>query len=511
MGKEGGHTRLKGLKAYVLMLVIFWTVLVAAVLVWNLIWQHREAVDAARLQARSAFEKDIVYRQWAALHGGVYVPATEETPPNEHLADVAERDITTPSGRKLTLVNPAYMTRQVHDLGGRRYGLRGKITSLKPIRPENAPDAWEAESLKALEAGLPEVSSVEDIDSREYMRFIGPLITEQSCLTCHAAQGYKVGDIRGGVSVSVPMAPLKAIARRHIVSLATGHGLLWLLGVTGIAAGGWSLARRISERDRAQEALQAHKQNLEKLIDERTEALLKANEKLRCEIEDRRRLEGEILMISEREQRRIGRELHDSLGQQLTGAAIMSKVLEQKLNAQAPAAAPDATTITGLINQAINQTRNLSRGLHPVDVESGGLIPALDHLTTSTQTLFDVSCVFHRDEEVEISNPSVTINLYRIVQEAITNAIRHGRCRHIAISLDREDGAYIVSVESDGEDFPETIPHGRGMGLRIMEYRAQAIGAFITIGKRPGGGTRVACRCPDENGYKEPVESREET
>ncbi|MBE0535933.1 MAG: DUF3365 domain-containing protein [Phycisphaerae bacterium] len=505
MKKKGAYTRLRGLQAYVLMLVVLWTVLAMAVLVWNLFRQRSEMLEAARLQAQSAFEKDIAYRQWASVHGGVYVPITDETPPNEMLADNPERDIITPSGRKLTLLNPAYMTRQVHTLGGQRYGLKGKITSLKPVCPQNAPDAWEAQALRALDAGCVEFFSVEDMDGRDYMRFIRPLVTEESCLACHGMQGYKVGDIRGGISVSVPLQPLKEIAREHTISLAAGHSLLWLLGGTGIGAGGWLLSRRIRERDRAQEALQAHQQNLERLVDERTDALLRANEKLRCEIEDRRRLEGEILKISEREQRRIGRELHDSLGQQLTGAAIMSKVLEQKLGAQTPTTAAEAATITGLINQAINQTRNLSRGLHPVDVESGGLVLALEHLKKSTQTLFEVGCVFNRDEDAEISNPSVAINLYRIVQEAITNAIRHGRCRNITISLNHEDAAYVVTVASDGADFPETVPPG-GMGLRIMEYRAQAIGACIHIGKASGGGTRVTCRWPQENCREKPVQ-----
>lgn len=468
------------------MLVAFWTLLVAGVLVWNLKRQQRELEDAARLQAESAFQKDIVYRHWAALHGGVYVPMTEETPPNEYLADIPERDITTPSGRRLTLVNPAYMTRQVHALGGKRYGLKGKITSLKPLRKENAPDVWEAQALAALEAGGDDICSIEEIDGDPYMRYMHKLVTEQSCLTCHASHGYKVGDVRGGISVSVPMAPMQEIAGRHIVALAVGHGLLWLLGVSGITTGGWLLGRRVHERDVAEEALQEHKRNLEKIVDERTRALVKANERLRCEIQDRQRLEGEILKISEREQRHIGRELHDSLGQQLTGAAIMCKALEQKLNGHAPAAAADAVTITGLINQAIDQTRNLSRGLHPIDVESGGLIPGLEHLRASTQALFDVTCVFEYDEQVEITDNSVSINLYRVAQEAVTNAIRHGRCSRIIISLNCRPNEYILKIESDGEDFPETIPYGRGMGLRILEYRAQAIGRLSkSAGRRP--------------------------
>jgi PAS domain S-box-containing protein len=147
------------------------------------------------------------------------------------------------------------MTRQVHEMGAASYGLQGHITSLNPIRPANAADLWETEALKAFEQGTMEVSSVEKIDEEEYMRLMRPLPTEQSCLKCHAEQGYKIGDLRGGISVSVPMSPLHAIARGHMATLALGHSLLWLLGITGITIGGQHLKKRMLERYRAGEAL----------------------------------------------------------------------------------------------------------------------------------------------------------------------------------------------------------------------------------------------------------------
>ncbi len=248
-------TRWNVLRNYLWTILILWTVFVGMVLFWSL-YQHKfETIEAARVHARSAFEKDMVYRRWAAMHGGLYVPVTEWTPPNPHLVSIEERDITTPSGIRLTLMNPAYMTRQVHEIGAQQYGLRGHITSLNPIRPANVADAWETEALHAFEQGVTEVSSIEEIDNEDYMRLMSPMVAEQSCLKCHAEQGYKLGELRGGISVSVPMAPLQAIARGHMADLALGHGLIWLLGLCGISVGGLHLKQRIREADYAEETL----------------------------------------------------------------------------------------------------------------------------------------------------------------------------------------------------------------------------------------------------------------
>ncbi len=252
---------------YTLTLLAVWTMLIGAVLAWNLVHHNSKTLEVARHHARSAFEKDLVYRRWVTEHGGLYVPATQKTPPNPLLAGVPERDITTPSGRLLTLINPAYMTRQVHELGAEQYGLRGHITSLTPLRPENGPDAWEAEALRALARGASEVTTVEQISGDPCLRLMRPVITEQRCLKCHAKQGHQVGDIRGGVSVSVPLAPLRAIARTEMINVAWGHGFLWLLGSAGIFLITGRLGQRVRERDRARNSLWESRQMLRLVLD----------------------------------------------------------------------------------------------------------------------------------------------------------------------------------------------------------------------------------------------------
>jgi hypothetical protein len=179
--------------------------------------QELKSVDQyALIEGKASYNKDLLYRRWASMHGGVYVPVTDVTLPNPALSHIPDRDVTTENGVRLTLVNPAYMTRQVHEIAGSQYGVKGHITSLNPIRPENGPDAWEAKTLQLFETGESEKSSVESIDGIKYFRYMHAMVVEESCLKCHAIQGYKVGDIRGGISVSVPMDMYDKIAVSNI-------------------------------------------------------------------------------------------------------------------------------------------------------------------------------------------------------------------------------------------------------------------------------------------------------
>lgn len=226
--------RLSRPKRFGWVLLGVWTVVVAASLIWNLAQQRRETLDLVYTTAITLYEKDLLYRRWAAGHGGVYVPVTAATPPSPYLSHLPERDILTPSGRHLTLVNPAYMTRQVYEMAQEIGQPQGHLHSLKPLRPENVPDLWEMAALNGFERGQAEVRGIGKLDGKEVFRLMRPFITEKSCLGCHAGQGYRVGDIRGGISLAVPMAALRQAQGPMKVALAGGHGLLWLIGVVGI-------------------------------------------------------------------------------------------------------------------------------------------------------------------------------------------------------------------------------------------------------------------------------------
>ncbi|OIO55880.1 MAG: hypothetical protein AUJ55_09460 [Proteobacteria bacterium CG1_02_64_396] len=230
-------------------MVAGWSALASVSMGWNILLEREEAVDMAAREVQAYFIKDLAYRDWNAHHGGVYVEVSPDTPPNPYLK-VPERDIDTPSGRHLTLVNPSYMTRQVFEQTSKKFGIHAHITSLKPIRPENAPDPWERKALGAFERGAKEVMEISDIDGQRYLRLMRPLVTEKPCLKCHEAQGYKVGDIRGGISTSASMAPHEAISNAHMLAVGLGHSLLWLVGMLGIGFFSRRLQTKLEQEQR---------------------------------------------------------------------------------------------------------------------------------------------------------------------------------------------------------------------------------------------------------------------
>jgi len=217
-----------------------------------------------------------------------------------------------------------------------------------------------------------------------------------------------------------------------------------------------------------------------------------------------RGLQRELLEITDTEQRRIGHDLHDGLGQHLTGIAFMSKLLEQRLASKAITETEDARKIAGLVNKAIGWTRDLARGLAPVDLDRDeGLDSALKQLTEATSELYGAHCRFETVGTEPFRNPPVAIHLYRIAQEALNNAIKHGRPHNVVVRLTRRGGEIRISVEDDGIGFDPISVRSGGMGLRIMRYRAKMISGKLEVRRREGGGTVVSCSCALRNPQKD--------
>ncbi len=193
-------------------LAILWSGIVSGLFFENFDDIRKVTAGMARREALSHFNKDQASRLWAASHGGVYVPVTEKLTPNPYLAHVPARDIIGPGGTVLTLMNPAYMMREMMNHYSELYGIRGHITSLRHFRSETAPDPWERSALLAFERGVGEVCETSEIEGEPYLRLMKPMFTQKDCLKCHGEQGYKEGDIRGGVSVSVPLSPLSGFS-----------------------------------------------------------------------------------------------------------------------------------------------------------------------------------------------------------------------------------------------------------------------------------------------------------
>lgn len=215
-----------------LLAALLWCALVGISLAWNLHQIQGNREEVAFESARSSFEQILIARLWNAGHGGVYVPVTAETQPNPYL-EVPERDLRISDDLNLTLVNPAYMTRQLSALAAQRSGIQFHITSLKPLRPENAATEWETAALREFEQGAAAKGEFVTEHGRQVFRYMSPLVTESACLRCHEGQGYRQGDIRGGISVTlpnVPEIPLFPLLASHLGIAAAGALVILIMG-----------------------------------------------------------------------------------------------------------------------------------------------------------------------------------------------------------------------------------------------------------------------------------------
>jgi diguanylate cyclase (GGDEF)-like protein len=245
---------IKSLELYIFLGVTIWTCIAVLSLIWNIHQVKIQTITKADIMARLSFDKDTSFRTWATFHGGVYVPITEETKPNQYLK-IPDRDIKSKSGKSLTLMNPAYMMRQYYEKFEKKEGIKGHITSLKPLRPENYPDPWEEESLKSFEKGANEATTIQTINNIEYVRLMKPFFITRGCLKCHGEQGYNVGDIRGGISTSVPIAMLRSLEHDRITTFIKIHVFFWLIGIIGIAVFGKQIIKKEKKRYEAEESL----------------------------------------------------------------------------------------------------------------------------------------------------------------------------------------------------------------------------------------------------------------
>lgn len=237
------------------LITVIWATLCFLSAYWNIDTEKKKTLALAHKEALTVFNKDQAFRFWATDHEGVYVPINERTLPNEYLSHIPERDLLTPSGRQLTLMNPAYMLRQVMSHYASLYSGNGHITSLKVINPINKPDAWEMEALQKFEAGAKEVMEVSIIGEKQFLRLMKPMHTKTGCLKCHAHQGYKVGDVRGGVSVSIPLAAYRKIEQVSIQKLYNTHLFFFFSGFSVIVFSYYRNKQRMVEQKEAAEAL----------------------------------------------------------------------------------------------------------------------------------------------------------------------------------------------------------------------------------------------------------------
>jgi PAS domain S-box-containing protein len=211
------------------------------------------------------------------------------------------------------------------------------------------------------------------------------------------------------------------------------------------------------------------------------------------DISSRKQLEREVLEIATMEQRRIGQQLHDSTGQELTALGLLAQTLAETLEGQSTVEATLAAKVVQGLQRVLSQVRSFSRGLIPVEIDSRGLHAALTELASRTSELHGVTCTFEGEEHVPVEDNHTATHLYHVAQEAVTNALRHGRPSHITISLEGDARSLMLRVHDDGIGFPEEPVNSKGMGLKIMRYRAGLVNARLTVERAEPTGTLVTC------------------
>jgi hypothetical protein len=235
-------------RTYFWWLAAIWTLAIAGSLFWNHVQHRQELRGLAEKTARALLAKDLLYREWAILNGSVYVPKNRQAV-SPHSAD-STNDLVAPSGEVFTLLNPAIVSQHIFDIQELDSGFRGRLASLRPINPDNQADAWETQALRQFATGATEVTATVDIKGESHFRLMRPLFTVESCYRCHVERQYPEGQVRGGISLTVPWAKVATAgeATRHTLA----HLGLWIVGLAGIAGGTNHLKRQVRARQRVE-------------------------------------------------------------------------------------------------------------------------------------------------------------------------------------------------------------------------------------------------------------------
>lgn len=246
MNKESSNKIIKKVQVISRLMIILWIIMVVCSFLWDVKSINNSVVKTAEYMAKVASDQDLVLRKWVSGHGGVYVPETEKTPSNPYL-EINEKDIVSPSGKKLTLMNPAYVIRQIHESSYFSVDIKSHFTSLNPLNTQYKADEWEIKSLELFEKGVKEVSEITEAGGEQFYRTMKPLFIDSICMKCHEHQGYSIGDVRGGLSLMVPLAPLNAINKTHKLISNIIHFLLMLSGLLFIKFGEYYLVNNIKK------------------------------------------------------------------------------------------------------------------------------------------------------------------------------------------------------------------------------------------------------------------------
>ena len=491
----------KRITKYTWWILTAWTLILLGIFANDLSTLKEATHNLAVKEARAHLQKDEAFRFWATTHGGFYVPANERTPPNPYLAHILERDIETPSGEQLTLMNPAYAVRQMNEEYTETYGVAGHITSLLPLRPENAPDDWERLALESFEEGETEALEITEFEGKPSLRLMQPLTTQEGCLKCHAHQGYEVGDVRGGVSVSVPLADYLAEQHQATTTHTVSYLLLWSLGIITIFSGSGAVKKNGLERIYAQKMLQESHDQLETRVQERTSELNQLNQQINASLQEKETLLREVhhrvknnfqVIIA------LANLQKDTLSDSST--ILMLKEFQERIRAMS------------LVHEQLYQSDNLA------GIDFGNYLNSLVlHLIQSFDTGRQINSRFDVDSSLMGIDKAIPCGL--MVTELVTNTLKYAfplddRLApaqeafkpEISIEFHANEGedekVFTLVIRDNGNGLPPDLDwrNTESMGLKLVKlWATHQLGGKLEVETSPGEGTAFIISFTESN------------
>ena len=239
---------------------------------------------------------------------------------------------------------------------------------------------------------------------------------------------------------------------------------------------------------------------LRTLVRELDRRVLERTAALQREVAERQRLDREIAQVADRERHRLGQELHDSLGQHLTGTALVAQVLKEKLALKAALETAEAEKLVRYVEEGIDLTRNLARGFFSPELDADGLTVALHGLAENVTERFGIDCVFEGEESIRVPDSAIATQLYRIAQEAVANSVKHAAAQRITIRLGMSSSELLLAISDDGIGFPDRLPRSEGLGLQLMRHGASLAGASFDVRRNGQRGTLITCKLNLQDG-----------
>ncbi|MCF6283325.1 MAG: DUF3365 domain-containing protein [Candidatus Polarisedimenticolaceae bacterium] len=487
----------------------------ASIVTWTKLREQQQVINLATKEARANFNKDLAFRKWATEHGGIYVNPDERTPPNPYLAHLPKRDVTT-NGDMLTLMNPAYMMRQLTTEFEEIYNIKGNITALILTNPINAPDPWEKEVLEKFKASdtkriIKEAIKITDIDHVPHLRLMKPMYMTKGCVKCHGHLGFKDGDLRGGISVSIPLTAYYQDADRVTRNMALVVVALWVFGIIMIVRH----VKYLHKQNLMEERLRRAHDTLEQRVTNRTAELSKT-----------------LAQLESTQAQLVNAAKLASIGTMTTGIAhelnsplqVISLTLEEIQEAlddddiDKSTILSDTHSVMGNVKRltnVISSLKNLSHNGEKTDYQRINPAESCEKILTAMSAIFQKSHISIKKHyadnlpEIDADNHLLEQALKSLFDNA-TTALAETKQPTIELTVDQQNEEIIIRITDNGSGIPEKniehifdpffttkeIGEGTGLGLSIAHHIITDHHGTLKVSSTVDGGTTFTITLP---------------